>query len=288
MQLSPTLRGWLNRLGWPKVTIWLFTGILGVVWLSVLVLFPFVELIGHLISSGFTLSPYTSAFNQMLKPIGVSATYSLIAAGLSVLLAVPIAVVIAASTRRRRALFATAMLAPLFVNLLLRIYALRYFVLTGGFVESVYSSYISSYPIFASKGLLLIGLVYLYLPFAVIPLAVSLGNVDESAIDAGVVVGLQGRRLWRAVAWVPFVRGMTIGWILTFVPAFGDYLAPAVLGGRKTQMVANYLYDTAVLGGDAPAAAIGVVLLWICTGAAMIIWWRLEKRRWPRRRKHEA
>jgi ABC-type spermidine/putrescine transport system permease subunit I len=119
-------------------------------------------------------------------------------------------------------------------------------------------------------------------------MTVSLGSVDDSAVEAGIAVGLRSWRLTYAVARVAIVRGVFIGWVLTFVPAFGDYLAPAVLGGNKIRMVGNYLYDKAVLGGDAPAAAIGVVILWISTVVAMLIWWRLEKRRWPRRRQYET
>ena len=224
----------------------------------------------------------------MLGPIEVSAIYSFLAAGLSVILALPISVVIAGSSQRKRALFAVATLAPLFVNILLRIYAVRYLVLNGGEIDTLYSAYFSSSPIFASKGLLLTGLVYLYLPFAVIPMTVSLGNVDASAVDAAVAVGLRGWRLTYAVARVAIIRGIIIGWLLTFVPAFGDYLAPAVLGGDKMRMVANYLYDQAVVGGDAPAASIGVFLLWVSTAIVMIVSWRLEKKTWRNRRRNEG
>jgi ABC-type spermidine/putrescine transport system permease subunit II len=258
----------IRRQGWPKITIWLLLATFGLLWLSALLLFPFGELITHYFRNGADSLPVSTTVNSMITPLAVSAAYAFIAAGLSILLALPIAIVIAGSSSYKSSLIASAFLAPLFVNLLLRIYAVRYLVLDGGYIASLYKL-LSDGPILGTQVLLILGLVYLYLPFAVIPMTISLMSIDVPAIEAGVAVGLRGLPLTLAVARVQLFRGIFISWILTFVPAFGDYLAPAVLGGDKTRMVANYLYDQAILADKASVAAVGVVILWTSTFIAM-------------------
>jgi ABC-type spermidine/putrescine transport system permease subunit I len=204
----------------------------------------------------------------------VSSVYAVIASIVCVVLAYPIATVIVGS--RVGSIFAAITLAPLFVNLLLRIYALRYLSIGDGFVQYWFSFFGWHGPLFGSKTLLIMGLVYLYLPYAVIPMAVSLAGIDPASVEAGLSLGLRGRKLRRAVAGKAIRRGVLAAGILTFVPAFGDYLAPAVLGGAKDQLVATFLYERAVRGNDIAAAALGVLILWLGTVAVMLVSWKLE------------
>jgi spermidine/putrescine transport system permease protein len=116
-----------------------------------------------------------------------------------------------------------------------------------------------------------VGLVYVHLPFMVLPLYAALDRLDRSLIEASLDLGAGHlATLWRVV--VPLaLPGIVSGIIITFIPALGAYLTPDLLGGTNSQMIANVIERQFRSANDWPFGAALSFLLMYLTFAALLI-----------------
>jgi putrescine transport system permease protein len=109
-----------------------------------------------------------------------------------------------------------------------------------------------------------VGIVYAYLPFMVLPLYTNLVKLDESYLEAAADLGAKP---WKTFIFVtlPLSRGGIIaGSMLVFIPAVGEFVIPAILGGPDTLMIGKVLWDEFFSNRDWPvASAVAVVMLLI-------------------------
>jgi putrescine transport system permease protein len=109
-----------------------------------------------------------------------------------------------------------------------------------------------------------LGIVYSYLPFMILPLYANLEKQDLDLLDAAADLGA---KRWRAFVDVtlPLSRpGIIAGCLLVFIPAIGEFIIPALLGGSDTLMIGRALWDEFFINRDWPvASAVSVVLLLI-------------------------
>ena len=110
----------------------------------------------------------------------------------------------------------------------------------------------------------IIGMVYTYLPFAVIPLYAALERLDRSVLEAAFDLGARPwQRLWRVT--VPLTRGGILSAsVLVFVPSVGEYLIPDLMGGAKVNMLGNLIADKFFRDQNwafGSALSIGLILL---------------------------
>jgi spermidine/putrescine transport system permease protein len=124
-------------------------------------------------------------------------------------------------------------------------------------------------PLLFNNGAVILGLVYGYLPFMVLPLYATLEKLDPALLDAAQDLGAKPlTALWKVV--IPLSRGgIVAGCLLVFIPCLGAYLTPDLLGGGKTVMVGNLVQNQFTTARDWPFGSaislllIGVVLLLI-------------------------
>lgn len=163
---------------------------------------------------------------------------------------------------------------PFWTSYLLRVYAWKGLLMTGGPLASVLTwlridhlliglglihepgMYTNSY--FA----LLIGMVYTYLPFMILPLYATLSKMDLRLLEAASDLGAtpwQG--FWRIT--VPLSKaGIIAGAMLVFIPCIGEYVIPELLGGPSTLMIGRVLYDEFFTNMDWPmASSVAVVVI---------------------------
>jgi putrescine transport system permease protein len=107
-----------------------------------------------------------------------------------------------------------------------------------------------------------IGIVYSYLPFMVLPLYASLEKLDQSLLEAAADLGASPvTAFWRIT--VPLaVPGIIAGFMLVFIPAVGEFVIPDLLGGSGTLMIGRTLWSEFFQNRDWPvASAVAIVLL---------------------------
>jgi spermidine/putrescine transport system permease protein len=114
-----------------------------------------------------------------------------------------------------------------------------------------------------------VGLVYVHLPFMVLPLYAALDRLDKSLIEASLDLGAGHMRTLFSIVVPLALPGIISGIIITFVPALGAYLTPDLLGGPDSQMIANVIERQFKRANDWPFGAALSFLLMYATFAAI-------------------
>jgi spermidine/putrescine transport system permease protein len=193
-----------------------------------------------------------------------SAWLALLTTLICLVLAFPLAYYIARiCSPKYRALLLVALIVPGWISVLIRTYAwnmvigesglLNYLLMSAGIVDT-------PVPILFTQTAVVIGLVYIYLPYMLVPVYVSLERLDQSVLEAAENLGAGAfSRLWRVI--VPLtLPGIVAGSIITFVPALGEYLVPNLLGGLRGQMYGNLITQAFADFNWPLGATLGVVL----------------------------
>ena len=212
-----------------------------------------------------------------LKSVMVAALTTLIC----LVVGFPVAMAIAFAQPKHKAWLLLLVMLPFWTNLLIRTYALLSLMGTRGIanggLEKLWngSSSLSAmlgfgaFHAFEPVQLLynnfavIFGLVYVHLPFMVLPLYAALDRLDKSLIEASLDLGAgHFRTITRIVA--PLAApGIISGLIITFVPALGAYLTPDLMGGTDSQMIANVIERQFKRANDWPfGAALSFILMY--------------------------
>ena len=180
------------------------------------------------------------------------------------ILGFPLALFIARAGRRKN-LYLQLVLLPFWTSFLIRTYAWIFLLRDTGLINTVLLSLhivAKPLPLLYNDGAILVGLVYNFLPFFVLPMYATLERLDPALIEAAADLGATPwRTLWRVI--IPVSKpGIVAGAVLVFIPCLGAYLTPDLLGGGKTVMLGNLVQNQFTSARDWPfGAAVSIVLL---------------------------
>lgn len=192
----------------------------------------------------------------------------------------PLAYFIALSRPERRWLYLFLILVPFWTNFLIRIYAwmiilrgqgvlaegLRWLGLLPGPADALFSR-IQLY----TPGAVIIGMVYEFLPFMILPLFASLEKLDLALLDAAADLGARPWKAFLRVTLPLSLPGIVAGSILVFVPAMGMFVVPDLMGGAQTVLVGNLINNQFLRARDWPlGSAASMVLLALTLGVTLI------------------
>ena len=227
-----------------------------------------------------------SNYARALEPLYLGIMWkSVLIAALTTLLCLiigfPVALAIVFAEEKWRPWMLMAVMLPFWTNLLIRTYALMAVLRTEGYVNfglgamwdgaSWLKTLVGLQPLgdFTPLGLLynnaavVFGLVYVHLPFMVLPLYAALDRMDRSLIEASLDLGAGHLRTLRSIVAPLAMPGIISGIIITFVPALGSYLTPDLLGGADTIMIANVIERQFKKANDWPfGAALSFLLIY--------------------------
>jgi spermidine/putrescine transport system permease protein len=154
---------------------------------------------------------------------------------------------------------------PFWTSFLVRTYAWMFLLRDTGFINSALLAIgiiHEPLPLLYNNGAVLVGLVYSFLPFVVLPLFATLERLDSSLLEAAADLGA---RPWEAVlrVIVPLCApGFRAGAVLTFIPCLGAYLTPDLLGGGRTVMAGNLIQNQFTTARDWPfGSAVSLILM---------------------------
>lgn len=202
-----------------------------------------------------------------------SFAYAAVTTVVCLLIAYPLAMLIARSPKKHRDLLVLLVILPFWSNFLIRVYAwmiilgpqsvfvraLNYFIGLFGFepVSLLYTPFA-----------VIVGLVYVHLPFMVLPLYANLEKHDPALLDAAQDLGANAwRRFWR-VTFPLSLPGVYAGAALVFIPALGIFAIPDILGGTEGIMIGNVIKQQFLDTRDWP---FGSVLSMMLTVMAIVI-----------------
>ena len=199
---------------------------------------------------------YVSAFGRSLATASAAAMICLVAG-------YPMALAIARS-RRRRLLLLLVML-PFWSGVLLRLVAwvgiLRDEGVLNGLLRALHLVS-QPLPLLHTDTAMLVGLVYCYLPFLVLPVEARLAVADRGYERAAADLGAAPWAVFRRVTWPMSLPGVWAGLALVFIPVTGEYVIPELLGAPSSLTLGRVIWDEFFQSGDWPqAAALAVALL---------------------------
>ncbi len=211
-----------------------------------------------------------SNYSRLLDPLyGKILAYSL-AVGVGttffcILIGYPMAYYIARAPARQRSLLLFLVLLPFWTNFIIRIYAWIMILRAGGFLDSFLQwAHITQGPahLLYTPTAVMIGMVYEFLPFMVLPLYTSLEKIENSVLEAAADLGAPPHRAFLRVTLPLSIPGVIAGTILVFIPAMGMFVIPDLMGGAKTILIGNVIRNQFLTARDWPfGAAASMVLM---------------------------
>jgi spermidine/putrescine transport system permease protein len=218
----------------------------------------------------------TPAFVRLL---GVSALMALGVAGLATVLAYPVAYFLAFRAGRRTALFLTLLLVPFAVSYLLRVMAWKLMLGPEGTINSLLQTAgLTDEPLdllLYSRAAVVVTLVYVWIPFAALPIYAALQRVDRSHLEAAADLG--------AGPWTRFLRvtlplsmpGAIASFFMVFIPTVGEYVTPTLVGGTEGIMYGNIIQGFFTRSANWPQGAAMAMVMLVLTLTLVVVALRL-------------
>ena len=200
-----------------------------------------------------------------LKTYISSIEYALITTLLCLAIGYPFAYYMARSPKHMQPTLLMLIMLPFWTSFLLRIYAWKTLLVSNGVINNILISlHIINTPIAMMNNSfsLLLGMVYSYLPFMILPLYANLSKMDMRYLEAAADLGTSPFKAFWLIT-VPLSKaGIIAGSMLVFIPAVGEYVIPELLGGSSTLMIGRVLWDEFFSNNDWPmASAVAVVMI---------------------------
>lgn len=184
---------------------------------------------------------------------------------LCLLLGYPIAYAIARAGGRRGQLLLFLVMLPFWTSFLIRVYAWIAILEPNGLVNQLLIGLRlteAPLPLLNNRFSVVLGLVYSYLPFMILPLYGSLSALDARLLEAAADLGARPFRTFLGVTLPLTLPGIAAGSLLVLIPAIGEFVIPDLLGGPDTLMIGKVLWDEFFGNRDWPvASAVAVVLV---------------------------
>ena len=196
-----------------------------------------------------------------------SIKYALITTLLCLAIGYPFAYFMARSPKHLQPTLLMLIMLPFWTSFLLRIYAWKTLLVSNGVINNVLMSlHIIDAPLemMNNSFSLLLGMVYSYLPFMILPLYANLAKLDLRYLEAAADLGTSPFKAFWLIT-VPLSKaGIIAGSMLVFIPSIGEYVIPELLGGSSTLMIGRVLWDEFFNNLDWPmASAVAVVMILI-------------------------
>ncbi|MCZ8376571.1 MAG: ABC transporter permease subunit [Beijerinckiaceae bacterium] len=219
-------------------------------------------------------SLYLDAYLSSLR---IAATATLIA----LLIAFPLAYAMASAPRRWQPALLILVILPFWTSFLIRVYAWMAILRPEGVLDALLRSLgLIDQPLalMNTETAVLIGMVYSYLPFMVLPIYTSLEKLDRSLLEAAADLGATPFRRFVSIV-IPLARpGIYAGCFLVFVPAIGEFVIPDLLGGPETLMIGKVLWTEFFSNRDWPLASAVAILLLLILAVPLLAYQRFARK----------
>jgi spermidine/putrescine transport system permease protein len=226
----------------------------------------------------WTVENYTRLWDPLYATIlWRSVWIAVISTALCLLLGFPLALFIAKSGKRK-SLYLSLVILPFWTSYLIRTYAWVALLRDTGNINVALQSLgliHEPLPLLYNNGAVILGLVYAFLPFVVLPLYATLERLDPNLLEAAADLGARPFETLVRVTLPLCAPGIRAGAILVFVPCLGTYLTSDLLGGSKTVLVGNLIQNQFTNSADWPFGAAASLAL---MAVAMLLLFAVRRR----------
>jgi spermidine/putrescine transport system permease protein len=226
---------------------------------------------GGLLSGGFrftwAFANYTDVLGQYQVQFVRSIVYSIIVTVAALLLAYPMTYWIAFYGGKWKSSLLLLILVPFFVSFVIRTIQWKFILGDNGPILGPLKDIgllPQGFRVLATPFAVVAGITYNFLPFTALPLYVALERIDKRLVEAAKDLYSSRWEAFRKVVWPLSLPGVFAAFLLTFVPATGDYVNATLLGGPGTTMIGNIIQEKFLVELDYPeAAALSVILMMV-------------------------
>jgi len=214
----------------------------------------------------FNFENYLRAFDwKWLKILGISVWYAFLTTVICLILGYPVAYFIGRSNERVRGLLIMLVMIPFWTSFLIRTYAWISILSQEGLLNALLMTMkITSEPIgfMYTPFAVVLGLVYNFLPFMILPIYTSVEKLDGSLIEAAYDLGARPARVFAQVVLPLTQPGIAAGILLVFVPAIAMFAITTLMGGGTNPTIGEVIQKQFTTARNQPfGAALGVLLL---------------------------
>ena len=263
-------------------------------WLAVFFLLPFALVLGIALGTnapdsvppvelGFSLDNFRLLLSDKLylaawlSSLRIAAASTLVA----LLLGYPMAYAVARAAPRLRPTLLMLIVLPFWTSFLIRVYAWIGLLAENGTLNQFLRwSGLASDPgtILGTEWAVLLGIVYAYLPFMVLPIYASLEKLDTGLLEAAADLGATPFTAFLTVTLPLSLPGILAGCLMMFIPAVGEFVIPDLLGGTQTLMIGKVLWDEFFTNADWPLASAVAICLLVLLVAPIALFQRQQAR----------
>ena len=229
----------------------------------------------------FSLDSYRGLFEDSLYIDSYlsSLRIAFIATLLTLAVAYPLAYAMARAPARWKPILVMIAIAPFWTSFLIRVYAwimilkdeglLNHALMALGLIHEPLA-------IFATDKAVVIGIVYSYLPFMVLPLFNAIDKQDATLIEAAADLGATPLQAFWRVTFPLSLPGVLAGSLLVFIPAIGEFVIPDLLGGSDTLMIGRTMWDEFFENRDWPTASAAAIVLLVLLVVPLALYERAQ------------
>jgi spermidine/putrescine transport system permease protein len=263
-----------------------------VAWLAVFFLLPLAFILvvslgsrdelGRIVLDDLSLDNYRRAFNPDYLPTIITALrYAALTTVAALLIGYPIAYWISRYGGRRKILLLLLVMLPFWTSWLIRTYAWMIILGDNGVVNAGLQAVgLTSEPIILlnTDFSVVLGMTYGFLPFAILPIFVSIDRLDANLVAAARDLYATGRSAFLHVTLPLSMPGVIAATLLTFIPAMGDFVTPDLLGGAQQTTIAKVIQERFLDGRDWPfGSALGFILITITMVGTLVALRRVRR-----------
>lgn len=228
---------------------------------------------GQTLLQDWNLDSYKRIFTPLVGEIFFrSFVLATVTTVLCLVFSYPFAYYIATRRAAVRNVLLVLVMIPFWSNFLVRTYAWKVILGSEGFVSQI-SQALGGDPVrvLFTNTAVLIGLVYGFLPFMVLPLYAAIERLDWSLVEAARDLYAGGWTAFRRVTLPLSMPGVVAGSILVFIPALGAYVTPAILGGGRTTLIGDYIVSQFLTARNWPfGSALSFAIMFVMLGATVL------------------
>lgn len=254
-------------------------------WLLAFTVLPLVIMLFYSFQSdsgaGFTLENYIHFFSKSmyLKLTWRSIRNALLVTVFSLLIAYPLAYIIAKKLKRYQGVLLVLVIIPFFTNQLVRIYSWLVFLQDGGVLDRLLTALGltggDGLGVLYTQAAVIIALVHAYFPYAVITIYMALERMDDAMLEASAILGASSVTTFRRVIFPASMPGVVSGILIVFVPCLGAFVEPRILGGTNGTVIGTVIEDqfTELYGWNFGSAIAFLLLALVIVSMMAISWW---------------
>lgn len=213
------------------------------IWMLLFTIIPLVMVVYYAFtdkSGNFTVQTFKDSLyysDVFIKSLWIALVSTL----LCLIIAYPLSYLMSRSSKRGRGILTMLIMLPMWMNFILRIYAWILLLQDGGLINVAVKLLGIDVPLLGNVNAVILGMVYNYLPFMILPIYSVMVKIDNSLIEASKDLGADKFNVFRRVIFPLSIPGIISGFTMVFVPTASTFLVAQYLGGTGDKMIGDVI-----------------------------------------------